>query len=278
MSVNSNNINSERDELNLKVLWLLLLENWKLFASCMFISLLIGAFFIWYSHPEFKMTATVLVGDESSDISQTMLDEVGVISKKKNVENEIAIITSRSLMNRTISQLDINVTYSANLGLRSRELYLKRPVNLEYVLTEGATDEFVITLDCNDEEQLLVTIEWESQDGEEQISTETISLGGQFSTPIGHFRIIPTSYYDQLVTGDSAYCKNYTLHYQSDVLVTTKYLGKLEVQLAREKASILQLTLEDKLKGRGEDILSTLLDVYINNSVERKNMLAIKFS
>ena len=267
-------LNTSNDEIDLRDAWYLMLGHWKLFILSLFLTFSCALFYIWYAHPVFKITATVLVGDESADISQSILDEVGVIGKKKNVENEIAIVSSRFIMQKTISELNINMRCVADLGTRYREMYLTRPIDLNYTLLEDAPAEFEFEIDIDDETLLTAELEWEDNGGTTHSEYFNINIGEEFKSSIGVFTVVKTEGFSEYAAGDGAYTKNYHFLYEDDELVSTRYMEMLSVEPAREKASILEITLEDHLRARGEDVLNKLLSVYISNSVEKKNMLA----
>lgn len=263
----------DSDELNLQDVWSLVLDHWKLFLASILVMLCISIFFIWQTPPTFRVKATVLVGDEGSDISQSILDEVGVIGKKKNVENEIAIISSRFLMNKAVSSLKMNVNCIADLGLRSRELYTQRPLDLEFKFNQIVPDQFSLDILVENETLLQTEVSWEDISGVEHMIEMVIEPNHEFSVPFGTLRIVTTPWFKEIALGDSAYSKRYTLNYTNDELLTSHYMEQLSVETARQKASILELTLVDHLKERGEDVLDRLLEVYISNSVDKKNLL-----
>ena len=263
------------DEINIQDIWVLIIDHWKLFLISVVATLFFGAFYIWYSHPVYVMKATVVVGDENSDLSQSILDEVGVLGKKKNVENEIAIVSSRFLMHKAISELRMNVNCIVKLGLRSREIYTNRPIDLDLQLIEDlGINEFKLGIDFTDNTKMLATLEWEDKDRTERLEEHEIELANSFSTGIGNMKVLSTETFDKYVAGDSAYSKSYIFHYMSDELLTSHYMDLLKVSAARDKASILELTIKDRLRLRGEGVINKLLKVYISNSVEKKNLLA----
>ena len=141
----------EEDDIDFGRLLRLTLENWKLFVVSVPFAVFLSYAYIWYAHPIYKMEATVLVEDETADISQSLLDEVGMFGKKRNIENEIAILQSRSLMEKALSILDLELNYMVYRGLRKRELYQNSPFELEYTILENGPKSFVLDLVFHDD-------------------------------------------------------------------------------------------------------------------------------
>lgn len=104
------------DEIDFRKIIYLALENWYLYIISFLLCVVISYVYVWYTQPVYQMSATVQVA-ESSDIASDILDEV-IGGKKANIENEIAILSSRSLMEKAISTLNLNVNYTVNLGLK----------------------------------------------------------------------------------------------------------------------------------------------------------------
>ncbi|MDC0303415.1 polysaccharide biosynthesis tyrosine autokinase [Flavobacteriales bacterium] len=264
----------KEDELDLGKVLFLVLENWLFYAFSIVACLIIAYGYAWYTHPMYKMSTTVLVNDEGNDISQSILDEVGVMGKKRNIENEIAILGSRSLMEKAIATLNLNTSYAVDLGMRTRDLYSEVPLQLDLRLNENVPPSFTVFASINDtgtSSELLW--QWTVNDDDREME-QTVAFGEGFSNELGHFRLNKTKMFESMVIGDSALSQNYTLTYRSTDLLATRYLDLLKVSEARDQASILLLALEDRKRQRGVDLLNALLNVYIQNNIEKKNQLA----
>lgn len=264
------------DELDLAKLFQLVVEHGKLFAVSIFLGLILAYAYIWYTPSSYQMVATVLVEDESSDISQSILDEVGVLGKKRNIENEIAIITSRNILGKAVSKLNLNISQQVDLGLRNRDLYLETPFYLDYTPnTDSETRHFTIALSVlpnGDSADLL--FEFEAKGGENLEIEHSATFGESFSNELGKFRLTKTDLFDRMVLSDSALSSDYILTYRSSDLIVTDLIENFQVAEAREKASILKLTLKENVPQRGVDIVNAILSVYIQNNIEKKNQLA----
>ncbi len=266
----------EEDQIDLSKIFLRMLESWKLFLVFVTMGLMLEYAYVWYVHPVYVMEATVLVEDESNDISQSILDEVGVLSKKRNIENEIAILSSRSMMERALSTQVLNINYAVVLGLKKRNLYVKLPFKLDYSLSEVSIPRFDMSMTVSEDgDHAEITFNYKKSHASEEIEfVEEISFGEDFSNQLGHFRFIKTPFFDEMVVSDTALSRDYELIFHSPDLLTTTYLEKLRVEEAREQASILKLTLEDRIPERGVDVLTAILSVYIQDNIEKKNQLA----
>lgn len=265
----------QEDEIDVWKILNLILDYWWLFAISVSIGLIISYSYIWFSPPIYHATTTVLVEDSGNDISQSILDQVGVGGKKRNIENEIAILHSRTMMYEAIKSLDINTNYKVDLGLRLRDLYQNTPIKLVYLSDDNAHINFdmYVSISSTDDSATLTTVVI-APDGTETQEIQTIELGTPFKTMVGSFTLEKTDHFNKMVRGDSALSLDYELHHRTTDDIVTHYLTKLQVGEAREKASILRLNLEDVIPQRAVDVLDALLDAFIQSNIKKKNQLA----
>ena len=110
-----------------------------------------------------------------------------------------------------------------------------------------------------------------SYEVDEEQKEQTVTLGDEFVNELGSFRIVATEYFDSYVIGESFLSKEYMMVYLTDEQLITGYLNRLIVGEAREKASILRLSLRDESGPRGVDVLNAILNVYIQNNIEKRS-------
>jgi tyrosine-protein kinase Etk/Wzc len=88
---------------------------WRWFALSALVFVAIAYFYLRYTTPIYKATTTILVKDDRKGGMANELaafSELGILSgAKSNVDNEIEIIKSRTLIKKTIKDLNLNVKY-----------------------------------------------------------------------------------------------------------------------------------------------------------------------
>jgi capsular exopolysaccharide synthesis family protein len=220
------------------------------------------------------MSTTVLVEDGGNDISQTILDEVGVVAKSRNIENEIGILKSRNLMEKAIERIGIKCDYRVKLGSRTRAIYKTSPLKLEFNPTNQLQETFVMHVSVIDANQADITLEYVDAGGNEVEVASVAELNSTFNNELGEFTLRTTDKFSSMVLGEPAVSQDYELVHRSIEEVASGYLSLLSVGEIRKKASILRLGLEDNVAQRGVDVLSSMLDVYIEENVKKKSQLS----
>ena len=110
----SNNVDESGQNIREQIENYLLYWKWFLFSAFVF---LLGAFFyLRYSVPLYSASSTIMVKDERKGSIQSELSafsDLGVATNvKNNVDNEIEVLKSRTLAEKTIQALNLNVIYS----------------------------------------------------------------------------------------------------------------------------------------------------------------------
>ena len=270
MSRNREHIELSEEEIDISKILFTALQNWYLFAGALVVAIGLAWFYNWYAHPIYRMNGTVLVKDDKGSMGENILAEIGALQNKRNIENEIEILRSRSLMGKALNELDFNVTYTLKAGIREREMYKSSPLRIEYVPLEEMPDGFALETTILDSNTFEIDYAILDFTGDETWYNETHSFNEDFELPYGHFRMQPTEKFEQFMKGSE---RDLILTFHSDDALISKYLGLLKVQTARTGSSILSLSLEEQVKEKGIDLLNKLLDVYMQNSIEQKNQL-----
>src|SRR5690606_3228052 len=86
---------------------------WPWFAATVFVSLLIAFLYLRYATPVYKTSATVMVQDDKKGATMAdgaLMEQLG-LGGKSNVDNEVQIFKSRTLMERVVRDLQLYISY-----------------------------------------------------------------------------------------------------------------------------------------------------------------------
>jgi capsular exopolysaccharide synthesis family protein len=231
-----------------------------------------GAYFgAWlylrYAVPVYEVKCSLLIKDErkGSGLSETaLLQELGAIQETKNIENELQILKSQTLMEEVVRELNLNLKYFAVGRVKNEEMYRNSYVRLDsFKLNQGES----ATLDI----QCLDSLHFESMEGENR---SRHAFGQWFSTERGMFRITRNAAYPVLDQG------HLIVQIQSTENIARAYLQDLFVKPMSYYSSVLEIKLREPIARRAADVLNKLVEVYNRAAVEDKNKVSentIKF-
>ena len=125
----------EEDNIDLKSIIIKILSYWYLFVIGVIVALAIGFLYNRYTPKVYQNSATVFVKEDKMGIDPTSMMTGLTFKSSINIDNEIAILQSFSLKERTLRELEFfNVSYYATGRVATRELYTETPfiVELDY--------------------------------------------------------------------------------------------------------------------------------------------------
>ncbi len=246
------------DEFNLRTILEVLLTQWLWFALS--VLLCVGGAYIYirtvpvvYKRQAIVQLKTKVKVEEAFTEKQ-IFDDTG-----NNIDGEILVFKSRLLMEKVIRQLNLEIGYTVDDGLKDKDMYMDMPVEISFpdsTFTKPAL--FSIIPSSNDRFRIKGL-----EDDPDGVMEYT--FGTRVNTPIGDVIVSRTSFFNEswlnvpvLIT-----C------YDHESLISS-LLGKLEVERSVKEANLLTLTYQDTNAKRADDILNMLVRVYVDESMDDK--------
>lgn len=262
----------KQDDVDLGKLFFLMLSKWPWFALAIVVFLSAAWVYIRYTVPTWNTSATVLIeeGNKGQSVlgSDKILEGFGLRPGMQNLDNQLLILTSRSTIGKTLEQLPFDNEYYFRGRLNKMPLYPDSPIkvitdtsglvphDVEYELDIINDNSFKLEADLGD----LVKFHTEASFG------DTINIKG------GKIRIekIPEIF----ARNDGERTIYFVLH-SRDKLVDS-YREKLKAAPASKEGTIISISLEGTNRQMDADFLSKLIEVFLNNNLEKKNLEAVR--
>lgn len=248
-------------------------RNWIWFAGSVLVCLALAFLYLRYSTPVYKINATLLVKDDQkgADIggaNANVLQDLGLFAGKSNVDNEVEILKSRTLMESAVQDMQLNVRYFSEGRIKSKEVFTKMPFRVAFVPLYADSirhDVHDFKFDVNPKGFSASGLgnSWQGKWGD----TVNTSIGRMLVyLPAGNAKL-PEA-------------ETYTIQVRSVDDVVAGYMRNLTAVVTNKQVSTINLTLQEELPRKGEAILNTLIETYMRNNVNDKNRIAdstIKF-
>jgi len=266
---NLNRPKREPNDFDIKVFLSRYAKYWYIFALTIVLSLLVARYYNWYKNPVYAITAKLLVKDENYG-KDKLLKQLEIDKPSKNIENEIEILRSHSLLAKVLNELDFEVSYFLIGDVKISEVYKDCPFNIEIVqLDYGAYfDDFSVTL--SDDKNF----KWAYESGDEPV-IHTHQFGDTLDFGLGTIVVRKRDNFPTNLIQDPDYDKkNYLVRFNTIAYNQNKYLSKLSINLSRNQATILQINLEDEVPQKGLDFVNKLIEVYLRNDIDTKKQAA----
>jgi len=247
------------NEVSLSDLFYKFLPYWPFFVILVLISLTGAYIYLRYKLPVYRSTATLLIKDDKKN-SIDPLETFDLFGSKKNVENEIEVLKSKTLMQDVVKNLHLYAPVTVEGRLQNQSAYLMSPIVIEAKDPDSMRGVNKVPFHYNESDQTI------------QINQTTYSLNQWVSTPFGVLQFLPNKYYPY----NRQFTKENKFYFSLISLkaITNGILSHLSVTESGKQTTVINLSIEGEIPRRGEDILNELLKVYNQAAILDKNVLA----
>jgi uncharacterized protein involved in exopolysaccharide biosynthesis len=194
----------------------------------------------------------------------TAFADLGLMTGIKNsVDNEIEIIKSRNIVEKSIRKLNFNVDFFTEGRVKTIELYKDNPIEVSFFDTNDLfykkSNAFIVNAK----------------------SPTTFELSKPNGKSLGIFRygsIIRLDNAKMVITRkallqDVAH-KDFTITIRIRNLssVVQTYKNRLKIAPLNKNSSVVELTVNDPVAEKAEDLLNTVIEIYNQDAIDDKNL------
>jgi tyrosine-protein kinase Etk/Wzc len=243
---------------------------WKWFLLGIIVCMLLASLYLRYTTPKFKASTTILVKDEKkggmlSELSA--FSELGLNGVKSNVDNEIEILKSRSLIENTVKKLNLNVALYMIGRINNGEIYNSRPIEVLFLNKKIEFYSSGISFSFTELDNNRFKIN-------NVLSKNTVfSYGDLIKTKVGD--LIINKQKGQVLEESE---KKLSIVVTPLDNVVNNFRSRLEVTPLSKTSSIVDLSIIDANYFKAEDFLDNLIQIYNENAVADKNYISEKTS
>ncbi|QRR03244.1 GumC family protein [Dyadobacter sandarakinus] len=237
--------------------------HWRLYLVFTCTSLCLALLYLRYATPRYIITSSILIRDDSrgSEFAESaFMEELGGLPLQSNVDNEIEVLKSRTLMQSVVNDLQLNVRYEVAGDIKTAELHEKSPYRLTL-------------LDSGDQYKATSYQITELHGRRFRLLSPVRQVTGRFGDTIrlgsGRAVLRKTSF----KPGEQCM---YSITLSPHHTIVNQYASRLKVTASNKLASIVTLSLTDILPEKGEAILNKLLDNYQKINAAEQSRRAAK--
>ncbi len=268
----------ENDGINLRGQLEKYLIHWKWFVISACIGLLFAFVYLQYTIPHYTTSTTILVKDENKG---GMLSEMSAFTDlgmgggmKSNLDNEIEILKSRTLVESTIKKLNLNTALLVRGQLVDSEIYEKKPIEVYFVDKTNAFYENAIDFKFTTLTNGSFKLENALAGANQKIilsNKKAFRYGEVISTQHGRLIISKSKFYGDTFKEDT---KSISIIISPLENVVESFKSRLNVTPINEKSNVVTIAVTDPLIKKTEDFLDTLIQIYNQDAVADKNFIS----
>ena len=259
---------------------MLVVKNWYLFAISLPLFAAATFFYHKYTPVVYKGSVTVMMkSDEKKSISGAgIIEGFGLSPETKSIENQTIILRSKKNVKRVIDKLDFAIEIYSDGTFKDMDMYHRSPFE---IIMDSAHVQLLNTaihvepinakqarIIINTENARLHTfIDQKNHGASGKVSFEkTINWGDEIQTSFCKFIIKRNS--NTLLT------EKFYFYFRSHDWLASSYRGRISVSPYREGSSIIYISSTGINPKKITAFLGTVSDIYLEQSLERKNEIA----
>lgn len=250
--------NQEQNEENiLSVLQFRFAPYWPLFLVLLVLTGIGAYVYLQYATPLFRAQSTIMIKDEEKGVNESKMEEtLDVYNSNKVVENEMEVLSSRTLMKQVVQNLHLYAQVYQSGEWGPRIAYTSSPIMVEAANADALATEKEIPL-AYDQQKQTVTL-----------NGATYPLNKFVVTPYGTLKFSKNSKASETPKGDLL------LNLHNPDQVATSMANNISIPPSSKFSTVLTISLKDESPLRAKDVLNELMDVYTHNGVSEKHQLA----
>lgn len=264
--------NNDEEEVSLREMINKYLSYWPYFALLLVIGLTSAWLYLRYTLPVYETTASLLIKDNKNSPGGNLgpLEAFDLFGSANSVENEAAILKSRTLMQNVVRNLHLYAPIFVKGRILDQPAFAITPVKVEAQnpdSTKGPKP---------GQKPEEIYFNYNKDKGLVEMNNLYYPLNKFISTEYGVIKFIPNSNFVIPVNDNDEEEKEPKQFYfiLKNVEATANAL-LLETDVTTDKVSnVINLKIKNEVPKRGESILNELLKVYNQAAILDKNMLA----
>lgn len=267
------------EQINIQEILFRCLIHWPWFVVSIIVCVALAWGYLRLTTPVYNISATVLIKDEKKGGGANMSSELekmgmnGFVSSSGNIENEIEVLSSRTLAREVVSSLGLFVTYMDEDRFPKRELYRTSPVLVS--LTPQEADKLPQTMEVGMSLQPSGVMDVQIRVGEKEYRKRFEKLPAVLPTDEGTIAFFTNNDTLSPIRPESVTKERHiTAYINRPFSVAKGYAGSLSITPTSKATSVVTVSLKNSNTQRGKDYIDKLLEVYNINANNDKNEVA----
>lgn len=259
--------------------------HWPWFVGAVLVCLIGAWIYLRMATPVYNISAMVLIKDDKKGGNtggMAGLEELGLsglISSSQNIDNELEVLRSKTLVKEVVNQLNLYVSYADQDEFPSKNMYKTSPVivSLTPQEAEKLSDPMIVEMSLYPQGSLDVGVTI----GDKEYQKHFEKLPAVFPMDEGTLAFFqsPDSLMANKDTTEESSAQNVrriTAKINSPMKVARVYCENLTIEPTSKTTSVAVISLKNSSLQRGQDFINQLLEMYNRNTNNDKNEIAQK--
>ncbi len=265
----------KEEQTDIKAILFKYIIRWPWFVASIIICITCAWLYLKQSTPVYNITASVIIKDKekggTTENEFSGLEELGLLNSSKNIDNEIEILRSKSLIKDVVNELGLYIKYSTSKGFKNIELYKTSPILIHYSSKDAEVLDAPMQLSINYQKsgQIYVNlITDKGNDSEKNISKNYAKLPAVLSSEKGTITFMSNPQVPITEDGDLE------ITILPSLSAAKGYHSVLLIEPTSKTTSVATISIKNTNKKRGEDFINKLVEMYNRDANNDKNEIS----
>jgi len=235
-------------------------KNWHWFTLFIGLGIIIGGAYLYNATKFYGATAEILIKPQKDPFKDALSESLPSAPRKEDIANEVKIIKSTKLIDETIKKLNLDIGYYIEGRLKTGEVYKGTPFSVVGKLTDKNLYNVPFEIKIINNESFVV-----------EVNTDKYKFKrkSKFGVPVINekFSFIVNSDTTVITRNTKISDIPYIFKFKNHEALINKYQNALTIE-KDQTASVIKISLEDEVEDKAVDFLNTLINSYIENSIE----------
>ncbi|MHA7131843.1 GumC family protein [Algoriphagus namhaensis] len=245
---------------------------WPWYVLFIFVFFVATFLFHRYTVDEYEVSGSMVIKTNTSPEAK-IFDRSNIFSTGLNLQNDILRLKSKNLALEALEKVHFDVEYFAKTNIKDIELYDRSPVRIEVDWDHFQVTDTPIELQILSDETYRLVAPAEdflgfssaNASGDESIYNKTYSFGEEISTARSKFTVFLVN---PSRVGDAV-----LVNFRNPLELASEYSRNVNINLANEYGSVLNVSLVTKVVEKGSDYINALMLSYIEYDLSEKNQI-----
>lgn len=254
-------IEEQDNTINLKEELFKYLSHWRWFVLSVFLTLICAVLYLQFTPKSYNVATKILIKDEkSNDLANQLsaFSEMSILGNgKNNIENEIEILKSRTLIYNTLDSLNFNIQYLDHSEVVAKDLYKSTPIKLVWN-NHNITEPVTIEINNFEKNSFNVSV------NDEKIGSAT--FGKLIKSEFGTFIVNSLAPMNEI--------SEMQINVFPKMQQAENYQKNLNVAPSSKTSSVIDVSIIEKTPQKAADFLNTLISNYNLAGIKDKRFIS----
>lgn len=270
---------SLQEENSLKKTFDLILLNYKLFIIGIVIAVTVAYFVNKYSTPTYKITSSILIQESKQQEKMEDVLNQKLFGKNQLLQNELKVLQSYPVVEQTVKNLDLIVSYYYEDRFQTIDAYKAVPFRILYMQNhmQPLNTPFEITLQPDGTLDVKANAKrtYFYNFAKRQTTKSLENWSFNKKSKVG--KLIETKEVSFIVEFDSSRVqllnerKTYFFNFNEAENITTSLKKQIQCNIVDKLATVIEITIYSSSPQKGVDILTGVMNAYSLQNLAKKN-------